>query len=75
MSGEFYSKHFDLERVGDGVFAAIAKEGGGAVGNAGFVDLGEQTIVFDTFNSPQAAEDLKRAVERENLPAGYMGCE
>ncbi|WP_423798612.1 MBL fold metallo-hydrolase [Neobacillus sp. SAB-20_R2A] len=65
MNGEFYSKHFDLERVGDGVFAAIAKEGGGAVGNAGFVDLGGLTIVFDTFNTPQAAEDLKRAAERE----------
>ncbi|MFC4801411.1 MBL fold metallo-hydrolase [Neobacillus sp. GCM10023253] len=65
MSEEFYSKHFDLERVGDGVFAAIAKEGGGAVGNAAFVDLGGQTIVFDKFNTPNAAEDLKRAAERE----------
>ncbi|MBS4214434.1 MBL fold metallo-hydrolase [Neobacillus rhizophilus] len=65
MNGEFYSKHFDLEKVGEGVYAAIAKEGGGAVGNAGFVDLGDQTIVFDTFNTPQAAEDLKRAAERE----------
>lgn len=65
MVGEFYSKHFQLEKVSNGVYAAIAKEGGGSVGNAGFIDLGNQTIVFDTFNTPQAAEDLKRAVKRE----------
>ncbi|MBV7507797.1 MBL fold metallo-hydrolase [Bacillus sp. sid0103] len=58
-NGEFYSNHFLLEKVSEGVYAAIAKEGGGSVGNAGFVDLGDQTIVFDTFNTQQAAEDLK----------------
>lgn len=63
MNGEFSSKHFKIEKVSQGIYAAIAKEGGGAVANAGFVDLGNQTIVFDTFNTPQAAEDLKRAVE------------
>lgn len=66
MSGEFFSKHFTLEKVSHGVYAAIAKEGGGSVANAGFIDLGGHTIVFDTFNTPQAAEDLKRAVEMVN---------
>lgn len=65
MSSEVYSKHFTLEKVSQGVYAAIAKECGGSVANAGFIDLGDQTIVFDTFNTPQAAEDLKRAVEKE----------
>lgn len=73
MTGEFYSKHFNLEKVSDGVYAAIAKAGGGAVGNAGFIDLGDQIIVFDTFNTPQAAEDLKRAVEKESsLPVTWV---
>lgn len=60
----FNSKHFTLQEVTDGVFAAIAKDGGGAVGNAGFIDLGDKTIVFDTFNTPQAAEDLKNMAEQ-----------
>jgi glyoxylase-like metal-dependent hydrolase (beta-lactamase superfamily II) len=59
----FQSKHFTLEKVKDGIYAAIAKDGGGAVGNAGFVDLGDKTIIFDTFNTPQAALDLKKAAE------------
>lgn len=64
MSGENIIKHFSLEKISEGVFAAIAKDGSGSVGNAGFIDLGGQTIIFDTFNTPQAAEDLKRAAEK-----------
>lgn len=64
MNNEFCSKHFQLEQVGKGIFAAIAKEGGGAVANAGFVDLGDKVIVFDTFNTQQASEDLKLIAEK-----------
>ncbi|MGG1401573.1 MBL fold metallo-hydrolase [Bacillus salipaludis] len=64
MHGEFYSKHFSLEKIRDGIFAAIAKNGGGSVANAGFIDLGDQTILFDTFNTQQAAEDLKKFAEK-----------
>jgi glyoxylase-like metal-dependent hydrolase (beta-lactamase superfamily II) len=63
MTQNFSSNHFTLEKVSEGIYAAIAKDGGGAIGNAGFVDLGDQTIVFDTFNTPQAALDLKNAAE------------
>ncbi|MCL6456784.1 MAG: MBL fold metallo-hydrolase [Gorillibacterium sp.] len=45
-----------------GVYAAIVETGSAAMGNAGFVDLGEEVLVFDTFNLPQAAQDLKKAV-------------
>ncbi|WP_438432558.1 MBL fold metallo-hydrolase [Gorillibacterium sp. sgz500922] len=58
------SRHFDLEEAAEGVYAAIAREEGGAMGNAGFVDLGDRIVVFDTFNSPQAARDLRAAAER-----------
>ena len=47
----------------DGIYAAIAKEGTGAVANTGFMDLGDQTLIFDTFNTPQAAEELRRMAE------------
>ncbi|MFJ7183865.1 MBL fold metallo-hydrolase [Lysinibacillus xylanilyticus] len=64
MNDVFYSKHFKLEKISTSSFAAIAKEGGGAVANAGFVDLGDKVIVFDTFNTQQASEDLKLIAEK-----------
>jgi cyclase len=73
MRDEFHSKHFTLINVSDGVYAAIAKEGSGSVGNAGFIDLGDKTIVFDTFNTQQAADDLKRFAEKiTNRPITYV---
>lgn len=64
MIDEFNSKHFTLKKVKHGIYAAIAKPGGGAVGNAGFVDLGDQVVVFDTFNTQQASEALRDAAEK-----------
>lgn len=57
------SKHFRLEQLGDGVYAAIHIDGGAAIGNAGIIDLGDRTLIFDTFFTPQAAEDLRTAAE------------
>lgn len=57
------SPHFEIEELTHGVFAAIHKDGGGAICNAGIVDLGDRTLVFDTFLTPQAARDLKIAAE------------
>lgn len=64
MNDELNSKHFMLEKIKDGIYAAISKPGGGAVGNAGFVDLGDVLIVFDTFNTQQASKDLRDIAER-----------
>ncbi len=58
------SRHFELRPLGRGIHAAIATDGGWAVGNAGIVDLGDRTVVFDTFANPVAAEDLRVAAER-----------
>ena len=55
------SKHFTLQPIVEGVYAAIATGGGAAVCNAGLIDLGEQVVVFDTFLTPQAAQDLRQA--------------
>ena len=57
------SKHFRLQQLVEGVYAAIHREGGGAIGNAGIVDLGDRTLVYDTFIAPQPAEDLRAAAE------------
>lgn len=73
MNDVFYSKHFKLEKISNSSFAAISKEGGGAVANAGFVDLGDKVIVFDTFNTQQASEDLKLVAEKiTNRPVSWV---
>jgi glyoxylase-like metal-dependent hydrolase (beta-lactamase superfamily II) len=49
---------FDLIKVADGVYAAVAKPGGIASGNAGFVIGDDGVVVVDTFFTPAAAEEL-----------------
>jgi cyclase len=58
------SKHYTLEQLADGVYTAIARYGAGAVCNAGIVDLGEPSLVFDAFQTPQAAVDLQYACQK-----------
>jgi cyclase len=55
------SDHFVLEELAEGVWAALAAEDGGAGSNAGLVDLGDRTLVFDAFESHLAAADLQKA--------------
>jgi glyoxylase-like metal-dependent hydrolase (beta-lactamase superfamily II) len=67
------SPHFDLIKLSDGIYAAIHKQGGHAICNAGIIDLGKETLIFDTFMTPQAAEDLVEAVEALELsPIKYV---
>lgn len=46
-----------------GICAAIHKQGGWAISNAGILDLGDRVLVFDTFMTPEAARDLRNAAE------------
>lgn len=55
------SKHFKLQMLAEGIYTALAADGGAAICNAGLVDLGGQVLVFDTFLTPQAAKDLRKA--------------
>lgn len=57
----FSSKHFRLEKLAEGVYAALHCPGGWAISNAGIVDLGDRTLVFDAFLTPAAARDLNQA--------------
>jgi cyclase len=69
----FSSQHFRLEQLADGVYAAIHADDGWATCNAGIIDLGDRTLVFDTFMSPEAATDLKHAAEHlTGRPARWL---
>lgn len=71
--GKPESRHFRLQELGDGAFAAIATEDGWAVGNAGFIDLGDEVLVFDTFSNHLAAADLAAAVRSTTAkPVRYV---
>jgi cyclase len=59
----FHSDYFQLEQLSDGVFAAISSDAGFTVSNAGIVDLGDFTVVWDSLASEFAAIDLRRAAE------------
>src|SRR5450759_2843919 len=48
------SRHFVFEQLADGVFAAIERDGGWAISNAGIVDLGGLTVVYAPSLSPPA---------------------
>lgn len=56
------SSHFQLHPLVEGVFAAIATNGGSAICNAGVIDLGELVLVYDTFLTPRAARDLRLVI-------------
>jgi glyoxylase-like metal-dependent hydrolase (beta-lactamase superfamily II) len=58
---DFNSKFFELYKLSEGCYGAIARENSGMRSNAGFIDLGDFTLVIDTTISLGAAEDLKKA--------------
>lgn len=57
------TQHFTLFELADGVYAAIEKEHNTG-SNAGIIDLGDCTVIFDTFLNIDAARELKRAAEQ-----------
>lgn len=57
--------NFTLVKVADGVYAAIAKSGGLASGNAGFVVGDNSVLLFDTFFTPPAIQDLLVVIDSE----------
>ena len=63
---------FQLVKVADGIYAAIAKSGGLASGNAGFVIGDDGVLVFDTFFTPAAIEELIAEIQTlTKLPIKY----
>jgi glyoxylase-like metal-dependent hydrolase (beta-lactamase superfamily II) len=59
----FESRHFTVEQLAEGVFAAIHRPAGWAIANSGIIDLGDFTLIYDTFMTIEAAEDLHQAAK------------
>lgn len=55
------SEHYSFEPLGEGITFARARPEGTALSNAGLVDLGGGTLVFDTSLTLRAARDLCKA--------------
>jgi cyclase len=54
------SENFTIEQLAPNVWAAIHNENyGKAICNAGIVDLGDKTVIFDPFMTPSAAIELR----------------
>jgi hypothetical protein len=43
---DFQSEFFDLYKLSEGIYGAISKENSGMGGNAGFIDLGNFTLLI-----------------------------
>ena len=58
---DFESIYFDLYELSPGIFAAISEEKLSNFSNAGFFDLGNYLVIFDTLFDPFATDDLIKA--------------
>ena len=58
------SAFFTLYKLSSHCYAAIEKKGATTGSNAGFVDLGDKVVVFDTFVNVNAAKDLLQCVKK-----------
>lgn len=56
-------QYFTFEQLASGVHAAIMGEDETAASNAGIVDLGDRTLLFDTTMTPRSAQELRRFAE------------
>ena len=64
---------FTLRKVGDGVWAVIARDYGKAFANAGFVVGDNGVAVIDTLQDPEAARALLAEIRKiTQLPIRYV---
>lgn len=67
------SDNFELVKLGDGLYSCIHKFGGKAICNVGIVDNGNETIIFDTFLSPEVMTELLETLKDLDLsPVKYV---
>jgi len=67
------SDNFELVKLGNGIYSCIHKFGGKAICNVGIVDNGNETLIFDSFLSPDVAGELLKVVEEMGLsPVKYV---
>lgn len=66
-------KNYDVKTIESGVYGAIASDAGAAGSNSGIIDLGNETIIFDTSATlSAAAELLEIARERTGRTPKYV---
>jgi glyoxylase-like metal-dependent hydrolase (beta-lactamase superfamily II) len=58
----FVSDHFVVHEAAPGIHALIATDSGAAISNSTIADLGDKTIVIDTFMTLDAGDNLVEAV-------------
>jgi glyoxylase-like metal-dependent hydrolase (beta-lactamase superfamily II) len=64
---------FALQKIGNGVWAAIVNDAGVAGGNAGFVIGDDGVAVIDTFQDPRPATDLLAEIRKiTKLPIRFV---
>lgn len=69
----FESVNFELVELSEGVYSCIHKIGGKAICNVGIVDTGVETLIFDSFLSPDVAQELLGILEKMDLsPLKYV---
>ena len=67
------ARDFELQKISDGVWAAIVDDQGKAGGNAGFVVGDDGVVVIDTFQDTEPAADLLAAIRKiTNLPIRFV---
>lgn len=68
------SSNFTIQQLSDNVWVAIHNDHyGKAICNAGIIDLGDKTLVFDPFMTPSAAVELKEVARKlTRKPVSYI---
>ncbi|MEJ2252192.1 MAG: MBL fold metallo-hydrolase [Candidatus Lokiarchaeota archaeon] len=61
---DFESMYFDVYELDEGIYATIFNQELGQSSNAGFFDLGDKTIIFDTLMDPNSSNDLINAAKQ-----------
>ena len=64
---------FTLKKIGDGVYAGISADGSKAGSNAGFIIGSNCVVVVDSFEQPEAANELLAEIRKlTKLPIRYL---
>jgi cyclase len=63
MPGVAAGAEDDLTKLADGVYARIVEPDSNAVGNSGVIVLEHGVLVFDTHFTPEAGQQLRKAIE------------
>jgi len=58
----------NIEKLGEGVYAVIDRDGGWFLSNSGLIDMGKYTLIIDTQYNKKRALDLLNLIEDLGLP-------